>query len=663
MLRHFEDNDCMEEKKKRISIPAIIGYVFLALLAVLGITLFCVSKWAFSTWEVLTLDEIIFHLTQSIDGTNPQVIKTLIKDYVSYGVAGGLLLTATAIVWRRKRIKLINVLATLAVVITSFSFIGYVIWDADSQLGVISYVYSEITGTDDDFIADHYVNPADVNVQFPKKKRNLVYIFLESMETTFSDTENGGAFEGMNCIPDLTEMAYENECFNGGKNSLNGGIALPGNTWTMGAMFGQTSGLPLKVPIHGNKMSAQDGSFFNSSVTLGDMLKKEGYKQELMIGSKVEFGGRDLYFSIHGDYGFKDFNWAVEQGKIPETYERFWGFEDEKLFDYAKEELTELGKGSEPFNFTILTVDTHFEDGDPDLQCENKFGDNRYADVIYDSNKRVKEFIDWLKQQDFYENTTVILCGDHPTMDKDFCMDVSKDYQRKTYTCIMNSAAENPQPDKYRTYSTVDMFPTTLAALGCKIDGEKLGLGTNLYSKVPTLVEDVGVNATKVGMNKSSKLMNELSDISISRKTLKKIRKQTFVTATPNKKGTLSIKVARIHKQLKIEYYKSIYVILTDTDPVTGEKKEYRIEMNLKPYQNNPNRFTAKATSDIPADRKPYLTGNAYVLVDGFDEPYMIGPFVQDGEAYLAELAKQHEEEAAKKAAEEAAAQGQAPAA
>ena len=97
--------------------------------------------------------------------------------------------------------------------------------------------------------------------------------------------------------------------------------------------------------------------------------------------------------------------------------------------------------------------------------------------------------------------------------------------------------------------------------------------------------------------------------------------------------------------------------------PVTGEQKEYRVEMKLIPKPNNPNKFVAKSASDIPADRKPYLTGNAYVLVDGFDEEYMIGPFVQDGEAYMEELRKLHEEEAAKKAAEEAAAQGQAPAA
>ena len=36
------------------------------------------------------------------------------------------------------------------------------------------------------------------------------------------------------------------------------------------------------------------------------------------------------------------------------------------------------------------------------------------------------------------------------------------------------------------------MFPTTLAALGVSIDGERLGLGTNLFSEKPTLCEQYG---------------------------------------------------------------------------------------------------------------------------------------------------------------------------
>lgn len=64
-----------------------------------------------------------------------------------------------------------------------------------------------------------------------------------------------------NVIPELTQLAQENEDFSGKSNKLNGGYSMPGTTWTMGAMFGQTSGLPLNTSIDGNGMDTQ-GSFF-----------------------------------------------------------------------------------------------------------------------------------------------------------------------------------------------------------------------------------------------------------------------------------------------------------------------------------------------------------------------------------------------------------------
>ena len=103
------------------------------------------------------------------------------------------------------------------------------------------------------FIDDNYVDPSSVNITFPEQKRNLIYIFLESMEMTYADQEDGGAFEE-NVIPELTGLAQENEDFSGEDKKLNGGYSMPGTTWTMGAMFGQTSGLPLNISIDGNGM-------------------------------------------------------------------------------------------------------------------------------------------------------------------------------------------------------------------------------------------------------------------------------------------------------------------------------------------------------------------------------------------------------------------------
>ena len=130
-------------------------------------------------------------------------------------------------------------------------------------------------GTSSSFIEDNYADPAEVQMTFPEQKRNLIYIFLESMETTYADSENGGAFVE-NVIPELTALAQQNEDFSGESTALNGGISLAGTTWTMGAMFAQTSGLPAQSsPSSGNSMDTQD-SFFAGAVTLGDILAEPG---------------------------------------------------------------------------------------------------------------------------------------------------------------------------------------------------------------------------------------------------------------------------------------------------------------------------------------------------------------------------------------------------
>lgn len=330
------------------------------------------------------------------------------------------------------------------------------------------------------------------------------------METTYADTENGGASE-KNVILELTTLAQENEDFSGKDDTaLNGGYSMPGTTWTMGAMFGQTSGLPLNISIDANDMDTQD-NFFPEIITIGDILESAGYSQTLMLGSDATFGGRRNYFTQHGDYNIKDYNYAIEQGWIPEDYKVWWGYEDQKLFSYAKEELQNLAAGSEPFNLTLLTVDTHFEDGYPCEICPTTYGDNQYANVMACSSKQVDEFVKWIQQQDFYENTTIVISGDHPTMDSDFCEDVDEDYTRKVYTTYIN--AEEDALSLRRVYTTFDNFPTTLGALGVQIEGDRLGLGTNLFSSTQTLVERYGIDMEESELKKKSELIDKLADI------------------------------------------------------------------------------------------------------------------------------------------------------
>lgn len=491
----------------------ILFTILAVLLAVLATVITCSLRWMFDTWSNLTMDELIYHLTSPLDGTNDAMIREYIDTCIVPAVIVLLFLLVLFAAFRKKK-RYYIVMA--GAIVLSVSVGALSVRGAWQDLDVGNYVADR--GTYSTFIDDNYVSPSDVELTFPQEKRNLIYIFLESMETTYADTQSGGAFD-RNVIPELTQIAQENEDFSGETADLNGGYSMPGTTWTIGAMFAQTSGLPLSVSIDGNSMDTQT-SFFAGAVTLGDILESQGYSQTLLIGSDAAFGGRELYFTEHGNYEMMDYKYAVQNGLIPEDYYVWWGYEDEKLFEFARQKVTELAAQPEPFNLTMLTVDTHFEDGYVCERCPQLYGDDQYSNVMRCSSRQVSAFVQWLQQQDFYENTTIILCGDHPTMDSDYCEDIDSGYTRKTYTAYINAAAQK-ETETRRDFTTFDQFPTTLAALGVQIEGNRLGLGTNLFSSEPTLTERFGRETEERELKKNSQLIEKLADIDYDSESLK----------------------------------------------------------------------------------------------------------------------------------------------
>lgn len=223
----------------------------------------------------------------------------------------------------------------------------------------------------------------------------------------------------------------------------------------------------------------------------------------LMIGSNIEFGGRDKLFKEHGNYEIYDFNSAIEEGKKTKEDFVWWGFSDKDLFEYAKEKLLNFSEKEETFNLTMLTVDTHAVNGYYCEDCKDNF-DEPYFKTLNCSSRRIQQFIEWVKEQDFYENTTIVLCGDHPSMQPTtFDGLQEKGYERTVLNIIINPAIE-PENTKNKNASTMDMFPTTLASLGATIEGEKLGLGTNLFSDKTTLIGKYGLEYVEKELQKKS---------------------------------------------------------------------------------------------------------------------------------------------------------------
>lgn len=531
--REMEDNTMKDINKESINhqerrfFSKWILPLLIFLLLGFSFFLYFSLQYLLGNWEELTVEEILYHIKSPMGGASESLVRIFILSVLLPALGISLFLIFLYILLQSKNFEGILSLKSKGHFLSfhlprffnwkkvylgfcfflALFFFSLTLIDAWDSISLGSYLSSQLHSSK--FIEENYVDPKGIELHFPEKKRNLIYIYMESTELTFMDEAHGGAFPD-NLLPEMTALSKEGEDFSGEGDSRNGGISLPGATWTMGAIFAQSTGLPLKISIEQNSMDSQK-AFFPSVTALQDILKEEGYTQKFLLGSVGYFGGRELYMKDHGDVKVEDFSYWKRKNKFPKDYWVNWGFEDEKLYSYAREELSNLAKENKPFNLTLLTVDTHFPDGYVCRLCQNNYPDNQYANVYRCASRQVTDFVNWIKKQNFYENTTIVISGDHPTMDRDFCDHVPKSYQRKVYTVFLNSAAKRKERNK-REYSTFDYFPTTLAAMGVEIPGNRLGLGTNLFSGESTLTEKFGKEEKKE-LEERSDFMIKLGNI------------------------------------------------------------------------------------------------------------------------------------------------------
>lgn len=467
----------------------------------LGFVMNYALKYLVEHFDNVPWGQLLYHLHTPLNGTNMSSFNSLISTllliiFIITAIIVGISLMLRNMVYGVR--SFLSWCIILGVILS-----GYAVYQLDEHFNLKQYY--EYVSLETNIYDEYYVDGRDIEIIFPEEKRNLIYIFLESMETTYTDQSVGGAFD-VNVIPELTELAMNNIDFS--NDGMNGGYVLPGTEFTMGGLVAQTSGVPINETLVSNDtLNAtweSENNYLPGAWAIGDVLEENGYNQEFMIGSDGKFAGRSSYFRGHGDYEIVDYVSAMEEGRIPDGYRVWWGYEDEKLFAFAKEDILKLASDNKPFNFTMLTVDTHFTDGYLCPLCEDKY-ESQYSNVLACSSKQVAEFVDWVKQQDFYTNTTIVIVGDHMTMDSAY---IEKNgagaYDRKVYCTIINSSEECAEPDKTKIFSTLDLYPTTLAGLGVSIEGNRLGLGVNLFSDEPTLIEQFGKEYVATELIKNS---------------------------------------------------------------------------------------------------------------------------------------------------------------
>jgi len=471
-----------------------IAYMIIIICVMTAVSTTIIIDWLYNAFENLSMNEIVFQLKVPLKGTSTQLIDDFLEKcpLKILGITAILLFILLYPIKKQKKQLIKSTMISILILVIGT---GRIMMVTD----ISEYIKAQMNYST--LIKDEYVAPEKVALEFPEQKRNLIYIFLESMETTFCAKEDGGLSEN-DLIPEISKLAKENLNFSN-TSKIGGAYTTYGTTWTIAAMTAQTTGVPLKISIEENSLS-EYSSFLGGAHSIGEILEDNGYHNFLLLGSDATFGGRRNLFTQHGNYEIWDYVSAREEGKVKEHI--WWGYTDEKLFEYAKEKILNLSNQEKPFNFTMLTVDTHFQDGYTCEDCPTKW-DKAYENVISCSSQKVGEFVEWIKQQDFYENTTIVISGDHLTMQAGFFeLEPGQNYDKKVISLIINPAIE--AENTTRAYSTFDLYPTTLAALGVKIEGDKLALGTNLFSKEQTLIEKYGLKYVNEELKKTSIFYN-----------------------------------------------------------------------------------------------------------------------------------------------------------
>lgn len=488
------NNDIKKKNTRKFS------SIFSSILIVISTVMIMTALYMSMTYRNKGIKDLVFHLKSGVAGTSPAMVFDVLKVCIIPFTILAVVLFLPMVLLKKKSKFSSKAMGRIRMVYSIF------------VVGIASTMFYTLLGGEDyvkavflesKLIEEEYIDPKTVNLKFPEKKQNLILIYAESVENSIMNKEIGGGWE-YSVMPELETIAQENTSFSN-TDKIGGFHQIEGTTWSIAGISASTSGVPLKGFVNNQYKSE---NFLDGAYSLGDVLEDQGYNQLVMMGSKSEFGGKEQFFKNHGNFDIFDFHHAVDNGYMREEDKVWWGYEDSKLFQWSKEEALKLAEEDKPFNLVIETVNTHFTDGYLEEGSEDKF-DTKYENVHAQSSQQINDFIEWAKEQEFYENTTIVVMGDHLGMqDKFYSENMIEGFDRTVYNAIINSKTE-AQNDKNRQFTTFDMYPTILASLGVEIEGEQLGLGINMYSGKETLVEKFGYEHFDEELKKNSEFYNE----------------------------------------------------------------------------------------------------------------------------------------------------------
>jgi phosphoglycerol transferase len=386
------------------------------------------------------------------------------------------------------RIKCSYIIYSLLVL--SLTLFSVQIYQVERKFQILDFAKAQLNDIkpDKDFLAKNYYMPAEKEITF-SKKNNLIVVLAESLETSFFDSATSTSPLNSNLMSLRKDAAYFSNM-----------EMLSLSSWTIAATTCWHFGLPLKLPsfLDGNSYHSQRG-FLPGAKSIFEILKQNGYKTVLVMGSDSKYSGMKTLFETHGGFTIFDRSYFESKGWSLNTNKGTgWGYSDKFVLNRAKEIYSQLKKEKQPFVLFVQTIDTHSPSGYAPRDSI-KYGDIRDAFVEVDKN--LSDFISYIQTNDSSKSALAVL-GDHLFMgNPSFLAPRNK---RKIFNLFWTKDINFNSINKAKRISALDIAPTLLQLSGAKWSTEQFGLGISAFSSESTLIEKYGLTQLNQELAKKS---------------------------------------------------------------------------------------------------------------------------------------------------------------
>lgn len=253
---------------------------------------------------------------------------------------------------------------------------------------------SEMTEVDN-FADAKYAAPND-DLFGVAKGKNLIMVSVESTQSFVLNNE----VNSQEITPFLNDFAKESLNYTNFYHQTGQGKTSDAEFITENSLY------PLS---RGAVFFTHSGNEFNS---MAEKLAENGYYTNAMHANNKSFWNRDIMYDSIGYERFYD----EEDYEITEDNSVNWGMKDIPFFEQSVGLMKEMPK---PFYSKMITLTNHHpfyydeEDKMIDEYNSNSGTLNRYFVTVRYTDESLKRFVEELKASGLYENSVIVLYGDH----------------------------------------------------------------------------------------------------------------------------------------------------------------------------------------------------------------------------------------------------------